>query len=310
MIEFYSGLADIANITHYHNLVCLPGAPLDEVKRVTPYPHNPIQYMIDSPAFHHMSKGKRVSNQEAIEEQMKAVSMVGYSPFMISTYDDLVDEKLVHGRLIKMRVSSSEAELKVKNTVESARYYASQRNYLNSKILFAAQGIGSEQYTHCIKEILPHAQKGDVIGYGGFCILGRQKTYIPEALHVFQDTLPLIAQVTNRVHIYGVVTLDVLYLLSQMCDNLSIQLSTDSTVCSRAARLGEYLTLNGRRDRIVATVYDKAISENLAIWNVLMVRWLLADIKNRYKYRGKKGWLSAIDFEFTQSNYSRGWWTF
>lgn len=299
MIDFYAGLAAFRLISFYYNKICLPGIfGNGYAKEDLPFNRPDIDYIMDSGAFQDVSKDKRLSFELALERQTQIIEYVKLPCSKLVTYDFLVDEKYIgDGKKIKDRVDNETAEYYVGETIKAAKYYDTNARKVSKNLIISAQGINPEQYYKCGCEVLKYCQKDDIFGLGGFCILGLQKRLIPSALLTFQKVIPLVKEAgLSQMHIFGVTTLDVLFILYSMCSRYNLKLSTDSTAFSRAARFGHCFDAStGRRIYMGPQIVN---SPELAVMNVLNYAWVLEDIKNRYHYKGKKGWLKAIDFDY------------
>ena len=116
-------------------------------------------------------------------------------------------------------------------TINAANYLASQRQRLHPRqLVLSCQGVDAIQYRECVMEILKVATKEDWIGFGGWCILGRQTSWLPEFWSTCYEVLPLIASAgTRHIHLFGVLYLPALGGLLWLCDRYDLTVSTDST---------------------------------------------------------------------------------
>ncbi len=141
--------------------------------------------------------------------------------------------------MVKQRWTKAEGELAVRETVAAAAYLASQRESIYPfRPLLGCQGVDTEQYKRCVAEVLNHAQSTDVIGLGGWCILGRKKSYLPVFEETTREVIPMIAEAgCTQVHIFGVTwykpspgfPVPPLQRLLHECDKFGISASTDGT---------------------------------------------------------------------------------
>lgn len=189
--------------------------------------------LVDSGAF---SDGPelRITARESLERQLKHAAKYGYFDQVeaIATYDLLIDEKWQNGKRHKTRWSISEAELAVQETVNSARFL-SDHCYLVPdwwKFVLSAQGVDADQYLDCTRQIAPLFRDGDILGLGGWCIIGKMPGVM---MPVFRETIikvvPFAAQFTKRIHIWGVLYSPAIGELLWMCDQYGLELSTDSS---------------------------------------------------------------------------------
>jgi hypothetical protein len=92
------------------------------------------------------------------------------------------------------------------------------------------------QYAECVAEVLKCATPADWIGLGGWCIIGRWKSWMPEFWATCWRCLPAIAAAgIGNVHIFGVLYQPALGGLLWLCDQHRVSLSTDSAAPVLAA---------------------------------------------------------------------------
>lgn len=153
------------------------------------------------------------------------------------SYDLLIDEVWSNGKRHKRRWSIADADIAVLKTIEAAKYLVSQRQILAPrKVILSAQGVDAIQYRECMQEILAIAEPDDIIGFGGWCILGRYKSWLPEFWQTLWTCLPLIAQNNNKdIHIFGVLYQPALGGLLWLADHYGLQVSTDSSAPIKSA---------------------------------------------------------------------------
>ncbi len=209
-------------------------AEFDDVSSVCAY--------LDSGAFSDPPQ-KRLSPEEALNRQLafetKASRKWGadWKAQGLVSYDRLIDEVWSNGKRHKRRWSISEADRAVFETIEAANYLVSQRQKVSPrKLILSAQGVDAIQYKDCMQEILAIAQPEDIIGLGGWCILGRFKSWIPEFWRTIHATLPMIAANGNKnIHIFGVLYQPVLGNLLWLADQYDLSVSTDSSAPIKSA---------------------------------------------------------------------------
>jgi hypothetical protein len=195
--------------------------------------------LMDSGAFPEVIAGCRVTPEESLQRQLRAINALPRFrdfPCLVS-YDRLIDEKHIGGRRIKQRWTLEEGESAVKETVEAARYLDSQRHELSGYTLVqSCQGVDADQYLRCVEQVLEYCHTGDVVGLGGWCILGRQPSYLQTFWQTINLVIPMIARAgITKVHIFGVTwykprknqPLPPLQPLLWLCDQYGISLSTD-----------------------------------------------------------------------------------
>jgi hypothetical protein len=146
------------------------------------------------------------------------------------SYDLLIDEKWSGGKRTKKRWSVTEADRAVRVTVDAAEFLASQRQRLAPRqLVLATQGVDARQYEDCVRGVLAHADPADWLGLGGWCILGRQTSWLPTFWASMRAVLPLIRGAgLHRVHLFGVMYEPALGGLLWLCDQHELLLSTDS----------------------------------------------------------------------------------
>lgn len=199
--------------------------------------------LMDSLAFTDVLTGSRVTPEQALDRQVRVFDLLlkGQKPIksLLVSYDRLIDEKFVDGRRIKQRWGVEEAWEAVGQTVDAAKYLNSQRDRLGEHILIqSCQGVDAAQYYECVEQVLPFCASTDILGLGGWCILGREKKYLPIFFETMDRVIPLIAKAgIHRVHIFGVTWFrpmpgfpvpPLVYLLG-LCDHHGIALQTDGT---------------------------------------------------------------------------------
>lgn len=191
--------------------------------------------MLDSGAFTD-SPEQRLTPQGALTRQLaweqRASTRWGF-PFQAAgfvSYDRLIDETWVAGEKHKRRWTVQAAESAVRETVEAAHYLAGQRIHLAPRrLILACQGVDGGQYDECTTEVLKVAQLQDWIGLGGWCILGRQKRWIPTFWQALRLVLPRIARAgVTHVHIFGVLYEPALGGLAWLADQIGLTVSTDN----------------------------------------------------------------------------------
>lgn len=220
------------NLTGYR---CFSGS-YGPMSRFTPEEARDVVGILDSGAFSD-SPEERLSPDAALERQMRWECNaerwwgIPWQAEALVSYDLLIDEKWAGGVRKKERWSISDADHAVRTTVEAAAFLAGQRNAVAPrKCLLACQGVDAIQYAECVQGVLSHATSADWIGLGGWCILGRFKSWIPTFWATVRRVLPLIATAgIRRVHIFGVMYLPVLGPLLWLCDHHEMSLSTDSS---------------------------------------------------------------------------------
>lgn len=192
----------------------------------------------DSGAFQDVKDSDRLTPELALMRQLKRESELSkrwektFQSYAIASYDRLIDEKSIDGKKVKQRWQEKEAWAAVNETVAAASYLNSQRQYLDSRILvMGCQGVRASQYKICAEQVLQYCQKGDWLGLGGWCILGRPqfRYWMPAFRETLLEVIPIVASsVVQHVHIYGVMYLPACGYLQHVCDRYGLTCSTDS----------------------------------------------------------------------------------
>lgn len=198
--------------------------------------HARIAGLLDSGAFTDAPED-RLTYDAALDRQLaweqKASGMWGFAfrARGLVSYDLLIDETWVAGARHKRRWSVHAADRAVGVTVAAARYLASQRARLEPRtLILSCQGVDAYQYEECAIDVLKVAQPHDWIGLGGWCILGRQKRWMPTFWQTLRRVLPRVVRAGVRhVHIFGVLYQPALGGLVWLADQYGLTVSTDST---------------------------------------------------------------------------------
>jgi hypothetical protein len=195
-----------------------------------------VRCLLDSGAFSDPPAG-RLTPAGALDRQLawehRAAARWGtpWRAEAIVSYDLLIDEVWTDGARAKRRWAVAEAERAVDATVEAAAYLADRRAELAPRtIVLSAQGVDAEQYAGCVDRVLQVARPGDWLGLGGWCILGRQTSWLPEFGRTLELTIPRIAAAgLSHVHVFGVLWGPALGGLLWHADRAGLTVSTDST---------------------------------------------------------------------------------
>jgi hypothetical protein len=200
-------------------------------------PLDGITALLDSGAFSDPPLRRRTP-EEAFQRQLtweQAARRICKCPTWqaeaVVSYDRLIDETWSGNERHKQRWTLKAADVAVEETVAAARYLASQREALSPRrLVLACQGVDAMQYRDCVAEVLSVAQPHDWIGYGGWCILGRFTTWLPEFWRTLYLTLPMVAAAgIKRVHLFGVLYAPALGGMLWIADQLGLEVSTDSS---------------------------------------------------------------------------------
>jgi hypothetical protein len=149
----------------------------------------------------------------------------------VVSYDRLVDESNVSSGKNKKRVHHATAERYVKETVVAAKFLADSRSDLKgSRLVLSCQGTTLPQYVRCMKDVLEFAEPGDVLGLGGFCIVGQQHRYLDQLLAVTTAAIPLAKKRGLRqLHVFGLGWIPALAKMNVMAHHAGIECSYDTS---------------------------------------------------------------------------------
>lgn len=215
-----------------------------------------ISCLLDSGAFSD-SPQQRLTPEKALERQIKwearasqRLNCTDWHVEAIVSYDLLIDEVWTGAERSKRRWGLKDAEWAVAETVAAARYLAGRRDTLAPRqIVLSAQGVDAIQYSECVDELLKIAGIGDWIGLGGWCVLGRMRSLLPEFWKACHIILPKIAASgVNHIHIFGVTFLPALGGLQWLADQHGLTVSTDSTAPVMACTRADKRRSGARRD--------------------------------------------------------------
>lgn len=204
--------------------------------RFTPEEAACVTGLLDSGAFsdapeERLDPGAAMERQFAWERSALRWWKFPWTAWGLVSYDLLIDEKWTGRKRKKERWSVSEATRAVEVTVRAAEFLSACRSVLGArKLVLACQGVDAAQYAECVSGVLQFARRGDVLGLGGWCILGRHTTWIPVFRQTMRKVLPMVeAAGLDHVHIFGVMHRPVLGGLLWLADRHGIAVSTDSS---------------------------------------------------------------------------------
>lgn len=184
----------------------------------------------DSGAFSD-GPSSRLDVEQAMRRQLDHAQSYNYVDRLdgFASYDLLIDEKWSDGIRAKKRWGEAEAEAAVEETVRAAQYLHDNRGSIPSHLVLSAQGVTVKQYTDCVQRIAPFFEERDVLGLGGWCIIGQRRSLIGVFRQIIREIIPIASQFTKRVHIWGVLYSPAIGELLWMCDQHGLKLSTDSS---------------------------------------------------------------------------------
>lgn len=182
----------------------------------------------DSGAFSD-GPGQRLSIEAALERQLAHAATYGYTAQVThrASYDLLIDEKWENGRRHKERWSELDAQDAVAETVRAAAYLAAHRQGVST--ILSVQGVSAKQYLTCAQSIVPLLVPGDILGLGGWCILGKIRSLLPVFAETMAFLMPFLGQEgVEWVHVWGVCWTPALEILTWYAAQHGIKVSVDS----------------------------------------------------------------------------------
>jgi queuine/archaeosine tRNA-ribosyltransferase len=191
-----------------------------------------MNILLDSGAFQDRERSQRLSFNDALDRQLRYEQHLGFVSKYIVSYDRIVDESpIVQGKRRKRRVSRRTADRYVEETIDAAKFFADQRRDLKPRrLVLSNQGVNPDQYVDCVKETLSFSHPSDVIGMGGFCIIGQVPKYTEDYFETLERTLPLLRKSgVKRLHLFGVGVFKVLIKTHVMCQKYGIIPSYDTS---------------------------------------------------------------------------------
>lgn len=199
---------------------------------------NKPKVICDSGAFQDIDKHMRLTPENALIRQKKYETFLqniygqNWKFEAICIYDQMigVDEAIEDGKKIKKRGTVESAKLAVQDTLNSAAYYKSQEQYIET-LMYIAQGIDRKQYIGCVEELMCLSRTTDYFGFGGFCIIGRQrKQMLPLFFDVFENVMPILQKKgIKRAHLLGVCLPEAVQFAVRTAKKFNIVVSTDSS---------------------------------------------------------------------------------
>lgn len=260
-----------------------------------------MDIILDSGAFQDISHEERLTFQTALSRQLEFEKRVGFTSNYIVSYDHIVDEcPTVRGKRKKHRVSFSTAERYVDETIDAAKFLADCRKELEPRrLILSNQGVTPSQYVECVKEILKFSEPVDVIGLGGFCIIGQVPRLINDYFKVIEETLPLLeTRKIRRLHIFGVGVFKVLIRTHVLCHRHNVIPSYDTSSMEfnaifgrafspdimRIGPPGVHLTQVFKRD----DKYELYHPRDWAMLNIRMVHMFWDELEKIYPISGRE----------------------
>lgn len=178
----------------------------------------------------------RLNPEQALARQLRHMERYEYTEKVshLCSYDLLIDEKWsTDGTRKKQRWSELEAESAVKTTIDAAEYLSRNRHQIPGITpVLSAQGVMPKQYLRCASHVIDCMETGDVLGLGGWCILGLFQKVV-SLQECFRKTISIVIPYAarrgvKRVHIFGVIYPNALGKLLHIASEHGIEVSTDS----------------------------------------------------------------------------------
>ena len=275
-MRFYvSKCHEILNGVPYNPELKTPDLCLNPYYKVKLLPDREVNYILDSGAFQDV-KGVRLTYADALRRQLDFEKVVGRPAYAIVSYDHLVDEQMVDGVQIKVRVDRETGKQYVAETVEAAAYLASRRSTLGDRrLILSCQGADANQYLDCLDSILEIAEPGDIIGFGGFCILSKNRIYEEEFYRVVTKGIPKIKNAgIDRVHIFGMGVFRALVQADIFARMHGVECSYDTSAAEMNAVFGKsFNPLEGQMSKVFGKCHKNMgyRSAELAMFNVDLI---------------------------------------
>lgn len=174
--------------------------------------------------------GQRLSFAAALARQQRHAARFDYDWRLSwrASYDVLIDEhRDSSGQRVKRRWSEREAWEACLETIQAASFLSAHREGI--PCILSAQGVSAEQYLKCVQGILPYLRAGDMLGLGGWCILGLRPRLLPVFRETIHQVIPFVSREGVRhVHLWGCLFAPALGELLWLCDQHGLTLSVDS----------------------------------------------------------------------------------
>lgn len=224
----------------------------------------------DSGAFQDLGARPRLTPRAALDRQLRYEDQLRartgdrtWHFEAVAIYDEMagVDEAVIEGRKRKVRGNEDTARRAVEATLEAAAHYHARRSDIEGRVMFVGQGINPAQYVEeCVEPMAAMMRPDDYFAFGGFCIIGRQRSLIP----VFRATFPaaldaLIPRGITRYHLLGVCVPEAVTFAAAEAARRGVALSTDSSAVELASVISGAVYVNGRKKRGPWTKAQKGV---------------------------------------------------
>lgn len=204
-----------------------------------------VRVLQDSGAYAEVNWFTRMTFVQALERQERHAEKYGYTDKIVAraSYDLLIDHRFaqISGRSHRriMRCTEAEGRVAVDVTVAAAQFLSAHRNGYN--LALNVQGVTPDQYLQCVKLVVPLLQIGDVLGFGGWCVLGRLPSMMVDFLQVLAKVLPFLAhEGVSHIHLYGCIYTPAISACLAICDHYGITMSLDSAYPTFAPSMGKW----------------------------------------------------------------------
>jgi hypothetical protein len=88
---------------------------------------------------------------------------------------------------------------------------------------------------------MPYITDGDILGLGGWCILGKVPSLVPSFWQTMNLVIPFAAQEgIKRVHIWGSIYAPAIGALLRLCDEYGVEMSADTAHPAYAPAFGRW----------------------------------------------------------------------
>lgn len=235
MITLYCGVGG-ETTWNYHPvapgpLACISPVHGNKKRYMNSVPALPDTLILqDSGAFSDKPE-ERLEPAHALERQIWHAEKCTYASQVIAraSYDCLlIDEIWGNGVRRKERWPEEAGWFAVQRSVGAANYLARHRG--NIPAVLSAQGVSPEQYLACVQQLVPLLSPGDILGFGGWCIVGKMpRRMMPLFRRAMHLVFPFIGREgVKKVHVWGMLYPPALGELCYLCDEYGLELSTDN----------------------------------------------------------------------------------
>jgi hypothetical protein len=244
--------------------------------------------------------GQRLSFSAALKRQITHASRFGYADRLShrASYDLLIDEKWRYGQRYKSRWSEAEAWEACIETIRAAQFLSAHRGGL--PCILSAQGVTPQQYLKCVHSILPYLQAGDMLGLGGWCILGKYPSLLPVFRQMLHLVIPFVgSEGIKQIHLWGCLYAPALGELLYLCDQYGIILSVDSVGPSLRPVFGRW-GYSSWADRSYRRPPLSELGRHRKLHTYLVRRWLAwfrTRERRHYRWRPIRGQWSFFENE-------------